>query len=126
MRGVWLLAAACAAAAGCGGSPDDGRQNVLSGTVRLNGQPPEYVMIVAVGPDGKEVSGPRMPDGSYQIVDPPTGPLKFKFAGGPPPPPGTREKSNTGNIPAKYLSVKNELQFDYTGGRQKYDIDLKP
>lgn len=127
MRCAWLLVVVGVMAAGCSSSVDEGGdKNTLSGSVTLDGKPAEYGMIVAVGPDGREVSGPRMANGSYRIVNPPTGALKFKFAGGPPPAPGDNVKAVAGSIPAKYLSTKNELGFDYNGGRQKYDIALQP
>lgn len=112
--------------AGCGESTNsDGEPNTLSGMVTMAGEPVEYNMIVAVGPGGKEVSAPRKADGSYRIVSPPTGLLKFKFAAGPPIP-GGPAKLKTGNIPVKYLSPKSELEFEYKGGNQTFDIELKP
>jgi hypothetical protein len=114
------------AATGCGGQTQPtGEENTLTGTVVLNGQPADYSMVVAIGPNGQEATGPRLADGSYNIINPPTGMLKFKFAAGPPIP-GGPPAAKTGNVPAKYLSETKELTFEYAGGNQVYNIELKP
>jgi hypothetical protein len=108
-------------------SRTDGAADVLTGTVRLNGESVEFVMLVVTGPDGKTVSGPHLPGGRYKIEKPPGGQLKFKFASAPPgggSPSG--DKAPQSPIPARYFTDRNELSFEYTGGPKQYDIDLKP
>ena len=114
------------AGVGCDAPGPAEARNVLTGSVTVGGQPAQFGMIAAVGPGGAEASGPRLADGSYQIVNPPTGLLKFKFAAGPPVPEFDTTKAGTGNVPKKYLTADTDLQFDYKGGSQKYDIALKP
>lgn len=121
-----LLAALLAGCDGGGAGTGERTPNVLSGTVRLNGDPVEFVMLVAAGPDGTEVSGPHLPGGRYEIENPPAGRLTFRFAAAPPdagPPGGRPPKSG---IPAKYFTARNDLSFEYAGGKQTYDIELKP
>src|SRR5947209_4907406 len=64
--GVVLVAAALLAS-GCGGV-----RNSVSGKVTLGGRPVAG-MVTFVGADGKEATAPVNPDGSYTVVNPPTG-----------------------------------------------------
>ncbi|MBN9520447.1 hypothetical protein J0H58_18280 [bacterium] len=114
--------------AGCAGESADpnGPTEVLSGTVRLNGEPVDFVMLVATGPDGKSVTGPSLPGGRYRIEKPPAGKLRFKFASAPP---GGAPKSGgppRSAIPPKYFTDQNDLSFEYTGGSKSYDVVLQP
>ena len=119
------VAAIALAVAGCGAAEVDPVADVLTGAVSLDGKPANFTMIIAAGTGGKEVSGPRRPDGTFRIENPPKGPLAFRFADGPPPPgPRGVAPSATGNIPPKYLAAGNGLTFDYTGGKKTFDIEL--
>lgn len=135
---------------GCAGNGGNDRNaNSLSGKVTFQGQPVAFASLVAIGPDKTKVSSPTDADGNYAIINPPKGPLKFEFtdipAPAPPrpnPPPPAGVKYNIPPpakevsapppppvptlIPAKYRKEGNELSFEYTGGRQTYNIDLKP
>jgi hypothetical protein len=126
-RLVPAAALAAVLAAGCGEPADPaGPTEVLSGTVRMNGEPVDFVMLVATGPDGQSVTGPSLPGGRYRIEKPPAGKLKFKFAAAPPgAPPGAGGPPKS-SIPAKYFTDRNDLSFEYAGGAKVYDITLMP
>jgi len=121
---------------GCG---KGGPKNSVSGKVLFKDQP---VMgsVTFVGPDGKEVSGPINPDGTYTVNDPPLGEDKIAIKGipgmvnAPPPPqgelPGMKGMPAPPKMavppPAKYANPANGLTFKVTGGKQTYNIDLNP
>jgi hypothetical protein len=109
-----LAAAAVVVSVGCGGGGNS-EKNVLSGTVKANGQLVSDLPLVVTGPDGKTAGGMTNPQGEYIIPDPPQGKLQFHFT-----PAGPAAKL----VPKKYTKPGNGLEFDYTGGKQKYDIEL--
>ncbi len=124
---LFILAAGLFAT-GCE-SDVSGVANVLSGTITVGGVPASEVTLVAIGPDGVEATGLTDGTGKYRIENPPKGALRFRLGSQvPPPPPGVQAPPpppDAANIPAKYRTAKNELTFEYTGGKQTYDFDLK-
>lgn len=113
--------------AGCG-SKGGRSSEVLSGRLTLSDQPISHATVVAATGD-KEVSGPTSRDGVYMIYAPPKGTLRFKVYTVPPPPPGRQPPPPLPGqpvIPAKYQRFDNELSFEYMGGKQTFDIALKP
>lgn len=113
--------------------------NSLTGTITFNGKPVSFATIMVKGADGTEKNGPTDEQGKYIVVDPPEGPLKFKIvAVPPPPPPGAPEAGQGGGAPAwkpppgalslpkRYGDFENEVTFTYEGGKQTFDIELKP
>ncbi|HTU21065.1 MAG TPA: hypothetical protein VMG10_23635 [Gemmataceae bacterium] len=113
--------------AGCEGK--SGRSSeVLTGRLMLNDQPVSHATVVASVGD-KEASTPTAKDGTYTLYDPPKGTLRFKVYTIPPPPPGMPTPPSLPGqpvIPARYQSFDNELSFQYAGGKQVFDITLKP
>lgn len=110
-----LLVLGCIISAGCSQSGGDAHPDSLSGKITFQGQPvPEATMIVT-GSDGKTAGGSANAAGEYLIPEPPKGKLKFQFF------PGAKKDS----IPMKYLKPDNDLSFEFIGGKQTYDIDLK-
>jgi hypothetical protein len=114
-RFVFLTGVLAVAAVGCGKETDGGGKNVLSGAVTVGGQPAPEAAIVVTAPDGQTAGGTTDQSGRYTIPDPPVGKLQFHFI------PAGKSKG----IPAKYTRPGNDLAFDYAGGKQTYDIDLK-
>lgn len=116
-------------ASGCGSSTDPGEAGVLSGRVTLNGQPVKDATVVVVGPDRSEASGLSGAEGEYRIANPPKGLLRFRLSSFvPPPPPGVQAPPPPPGvvaIPRKYTTLGNGLEFNYAGGKQTFDIDLK-
>lgn len=100
---------------GCNQSGGDAHPDSLSGKITLQGQPVAEATMVVTGPDGKTAGGSANSAGEYVIPEPPKGVLKFQFF------PGAKKDS----IPQKYLKPDNGLSFEYTGGKQTYDIELK-
>ncbi|OWK46386.1 hypothetical protein FRUB_00085 [Fimbriiglobus ruber] len=103
---------------------------MLSGKVTVNGQPAKDVTVVAlVSGGGHEASGLTGADGTYRIVNPPKGAMKFRLSTlAPPPPPGiTAPPPPPGAtaIPPKYTTPENGLSFEYSGGKKTYNIDIK-
>jgi hypothetical protein len=102
---------------------------ILSGKVTLNSQVLTMGTVMVIGPDRTEASAQIHSDGSYRIENPPKGELKFKAFILPPPPPGVPPMPPVKGqpvVPAKYIEYKNELAFDYTGGKQTYDVVMNP
>jgi hypothetical protein len=130
--------------AGCSGS---GPKNTVSGKVTLKGQ---LILgsITFVGPNGKEVTAPINPDTSYLIPDPAMGENKIAIKGIPGAAPGgaPAEAGQPGlkkdmmkdmlspttmgvPPPAKYATPggpDGKLTFTVTGGKQEFNIELKP
>jgi len=126
------------------GCPDAGVSNVVSGAVTLNGSP-VAAEVTFIGADGKTVSGPTNPEGSYFINNPPTGDVKITLKplpGAMPPVGGDKAKApgdkattdltgkNTVKMgvppPAKYASPDNGLKYEVKPGKHKFDITLTP
>jgi hypothetical protein len=110
-----LLGAALALASGGCGNQNTSGKNLLSGTVKADGQLVPDVPLVVTGPDGKTAGGMTDPKGEYIIPDPPQGKLQFHFM-----PAGPSAKL----IPKKYTKTGNGLEFDYTGGKQTYNVEM--
>jgi len=121
------LAASGLVVAGCGSERSD---DLLTGRVTVAAQPANQITVTVVGAEGKEGSGLTNREGTYRIENPPKGKLTFVLSTFvPPPPPGTPAAPippGTVKVPEKYTKPGNGLSFDYSGGRQKYDIDLNP
>jgi hypothetical protein len=112
---------------GCG-SGNNRSSQALTGRLTLNNQPISHATVVVAAGD-QEISGPTSKDGVYTIYAPPKGKLRFKVYTVPPPPPGMPPPPPMPGqpvIPTKYQQFGNDLSFEYTGGKQKFDIALKP
>ncbi|WP_157369664.1 carboxypeptidase-like regulatory domain-containing protein [Zavarzinella formosa] len=106
---------------GCGNSSTDSQtKGLLTGKITVGGQPARQVMITAIGSGG--VAGTTSTDtGEFTIPDPPKGKLKFTIFGSQP---GVKPAANSASVvPPKYAGP-NELEFDYTGGSQHFDIQM--
>jgi hypothetical protein len=123
-----ILLSAALPAAGCSSGPDG--DNVLTGTVTRNGQPVKNVTVTVGVKDGPEANAVTGDDGEYRIPNPPKGALQVRVTAlTPPPPPGTKAPPpppGSITIPPRYTKADNGLSVEYTGGKQTYDIDLKP
>ena len=110
--------------AGCGGSADPkAGKDILSGKVLVGDQPARQVIITVTGQDGKVAGGTTSEAGEYTIPDPPKGKLKFMVSGSRP---GAKLAPNAPSVvPPKY-SNPNELEFDYAGGKQTFDLKMTP
>jgi hypothetical protein len=99
----------------------------LSGKVILNGQPLTVGTLMVAGPHNEEASAQIREDGSFQILNPPKGALKFKIFMMPAPPGRPAPTASHGQpaIPEKYVVYDNELNCDYSGGRQTFDVVMK-
>ncbi len=135
-----LLVLLLGVAAGCdkGGSSS---ANAVSGKVSL-GDKPVSGLVVFVYADGKELSAPIGPDGTYTIDNPLPGQVKVSIkampgamATGAPKVAGTPEMPKDGPAmatatgvppPAKYQSATTSgLTYEVKAGKQTYDIPLK-
>lgn len=126
MRLVPAAVLAAALLTGCSGEPPEpAGTNVLTGTVKMNGEPVDFVMLVVTGSDGKSASGPSLPGGRYRIENPPTGALRFKFAAAPPGAGGPTAAPKSAIAP-RYFTDRNELAVEYPGGAKTFDVELKP
>lgn len=128
-------------AAGIIGCGDGIPSNVVSGTVRLNGEPVNGT-IHFVGQDGKEVMSPVGPaGGAYTVMNPPLGdvtillkPALGSVAAPPAPPgsvtgpemPGMPKTSASVSPPAKYGEASGGLKYSVKPGKQVHDIELTP
>lgn len=129
---------------GCG--EKGGAKNSVSGKVLFNSKPVTGT-VTFIGADGKEAASPINPDGSYNVPDPPLGEDKITIQGIPGMADAPRPQIPTTNAPgmddamkkslespsssgvappAKYASPTNGLTFKVTGGKQTFNIDLKP
>jgi len=130
--------------AGC----SKGAKDSVTGKVTLNGQKVAGTMTFT-GPDKKSATAPINPDGTYLVENPSKGENTITVKGfgtGPgaanpaafQPPAGDKGsdmlkdktvKTDMGSPPpAKYATEgpANDLKFTVKGGKEKYDIDLKP
>jgi hypothetical protein len=110
-----MLLAATALAGGCVGSKP-AHPDSLGGKITTNGQPVRSIVVTVSGSDGKSAGGMTNEEGVYLIPDPPKGKLAFQLS-----PPGGKA-----TFPRKYTKPNNGLAFEYTGGTQTYDLDLRP
>lgn len=111
-----LLFALLAAITGCGAGARDANPEALTGKVTFNGQPVKAVTITVLG-SGAPTGGTTNEEGVYTIPNPPKGQLQFQLVA-----PG----SGKAPFPVKYTKPNNGLSFEYTGGKQTYDMELKP
>jgi hypothetical protein len=117
VTGLLTLLASLTLSAGCGiGGGREANPEALTGKVTANGQPVKSVTLTVTGPDGKTAGGTTSEAGTYTIPNPPKGALKFQFVA----------PAGKATFPVKYTKPGNDLAFEYTGGKQTYDIDLKP
>ena len=139
--GLALTALAIAMLAGCGSGGKDSK-NQVTGKVTLDGKPVSGTVYFQFS-DNKELTSPISPtDGTYQIIDAPSGQVKVSIKGGlggagptskPPAAKGAPEMPEMGGgaggvpPPAKYGSpTTSGLTFEVKGGKQTYDIPLTP
>ena len=111
----------------------------IKGKVTL-GDKPVSGMIVFTGADGKEASAPISADGAYSVSNPSHGALKITITSMGPGPvkgvPSAVKPKNDGVLPAlptegipppaKYSKPDNGLTYDFKGGLQTFDLELKP
>jgi hypothetical protein len=120
--------------------------NSITGTVTLKGAPVRFASLAAISRDGEQRVSRTDEDGHFLIVNPPAGELIIRFVDLPPPsPPRPNPPPRAGvkydipppreamtppppptTIPARYVKPDAGLPFHYEGGRQTFDIDLKP
>ncbi|HTU22101.1 MAG TPA: hypothetical protein VMG10_28940 [Gemmataceae bacterium] len=122
--GVLFLGSILLGTLGCGGG--GGGDNVVSGTVKFNGQPVLGSIMFVSQKDPKNVSSTIIQDnGRYQMPKAPLGMVDVAFQPttqssdpkAPPPP----------QLPEKYLQAKTSgLSFEVKGGRQTKDFILAP
>jgi hypothetical protein len=113
---VLSLFVASAVSAGCGAAARDAHPDVLVGKITHNGQPVKSVTVTVFGPDGSPAGGTTNDEGVYTLPSPPKGQLKFQLVA-----PGSGKPP----FPVKYTQPNNDLTFEYTGGKQTYDMNLK-
>jgi hypothetical protein len=129
--------------AGCG---KPGPKDVVSGTVRLNGQEVKGTVVI-VGSDGKEQASP-IAGGKYSIANPPLGEVVFlvkgmlgapgaekgqkaekpKIKGGAGDMINQNKDTNMGvEPPGRYYKKEtSDLKFNLKGGRETVDLELRP
>ena len=132
-------------ALGCG-SGDGKPENSIAGTVTLKGAPVRFASLAAISPEGEQRVSRTDEAGHFLIVNPPPGELTIRFVDLPPPsPPRPNPPPRAGvkydipppreamtppppptPIPSRYLKPDAGLPFHYDGGRQTFDIDIKP
>ena len=112
---VLILFAAVCAVAGCGAGAREANPDALTGKITYNGQPVRSVTVTAMSPSGP-AGGTTNDEGVYTIPNPPKGKLTFQLVS-----PGSGKPS----FPVKYTQPNGELSFEYTGGKQTYNMDLK-
>ena len=141
--GFGFFALSLAVIVGCGGGGKEAK-NQVTGKVTLDGKPVAGTVFFQFA-DNKESSSPiSSTDGSYQIIDPPSGTAKVYVKGGlggagpqiggKEVPKGSPELAKdvggvSGGVPppTKYGSpTTSGLTFDIKGGKQTYDIPLSP
>lgn len=109
--------------AGCGGPTSGAGKDILSGRVMIGDQPAKQVIITVTGPDGKVSGGTTTDTGDYTIPDPPKGTLKFMVSGSLP---GKKLSSNSPSVVPPRYSNPNDLEFNYSGGKQTHNLSLTP
>lgn len=91
----------------------------LTGRITSGGQPIPFLNLMASGPKGYNTGGSTNENGEYTMPEPPKGLLRFQVFI-----PGKLPKGVT--ITEKYAKADGSgLTFEYKGGRQTFDIDLK-
>jgi hypothetical protein len=127
------------------GCTKPGPKNVVSGTVKLNGQDVKGTVVI-VDSDGKETASP-ISGGKYTIADPPLGDVVFLVKGmaglpGPENPqkaekpklkgPADKILENTDRNmavepPRRYNTKEtSDLKHTLKGGKETFDIELRP
>jgi hypothetical protein len=133
--GSIAIAIAAFAIVGCDGKGTEGAvKDSLKGNVTYKGHAVSGE-VVFIGSDRREVPVMINPDGSYIIDNPPKGELQVLVRGQPKLPPVPKGGNMPSEAPpsrgdgvappAKYARAGNGLNFNMTGGQQKYDIALE-
>jgi hypothetical protein len=123
-----LAAAFFCLAAGCTATPE----NAVTGKVTLDdGRPVTDGFVTFFAGDSRKATAHIMPDGRYQVVNPPKGPVRVAVSAPPvfPMPPGAPPLAGAPNstaLPRRYEDPNNGLTATVTGGRQTVDLELKP
>ena len=123
-----LAAAAFCLAAGCTATPD----NAVTGKVTLDdGRPVADGFVTFFAADNRKATAHIMPDGRYQVVNPPNGPVRVAVSAPPvfPTPPGAPPLAGapiSTALPKRYEDPNNGLTATLTKGRQTLDLELKP
>jgi hypothetical protein len=86
----------------------------------MDGNPVPRATVCAVREDKSEVSAQTTLDGKYSLTGLPVGKLQFKVVGSPSAVPGMPQ------VPDRYKKLNNGLGFEYSGGRQTFEIELTP
>ena len=130
------------------GCPSAGTvSDVVTGKVTL-GDKPVSGTVTFIGPENKKLNGVAGPDGSYFINNPPKGMYKITVEGlsgapasfGATAPKNRKDASSPAKDavttaappeagtapPKKYASPDNGLIFEVKGGKQEFNIELKP
>jgi hypothetical protein len=124
---AWTAGAALVLAAGCSAGPE----NAVTGKVTVDGGPPVTDGFVTFfSADNRKTVAHITPDGRYQVVNPPKGPVRVavsapRFPTIPGAPPLTGAPSPV-NLPKRYEDPNNGLTATLSEGRQTVDLDLKP
>ena len=124
MRTLFITALTLGLITGCDGSSATTPENCITGTVLVDGKPAQFPMILFRTATGEKVSGPGKSDGTYRVDNPPQGKLTVTFVASPPIP--DSQSRQLGIVPAKYITNKSDLTFDYAGGRVTQDFTLTP
>jgi hypothetical protein len=134
---VSMFIAATLFAAGCGGPKANEPTESVSGKVLLEGQPVAGT-VYFTGSDGREIPAAINVEGKYTVANPPKGEGKFTVksnlpaapAGAPQPKAGSEVAAPEGVVgkvpPAKYALPGHAIAYNYAGGKQTFDIELKP
>jgi hypothetical protein len=104
---------------GCNERPNETTDSI-SGRVMMEGKPVPRATVCVVGEDKSEVSAQTTLEGKYLLAGPPIGKLQFKVTGSP------SRVSGIPHVPPRYSKLDNGLTFEYTGGRQTFEIELTP
>lgn len=123
---------------GCGGK----KNGIVLGKVTYKGQPLGNGTVVFIGADNQGGSSPIAPDGTYKVVNAPSGSVTITVESNPPPPrantvnmpkmpemPGMPKQPEAGKyvrIPDKYRNPKQSgLTYTVQSGKQTHDIVLE-
>jgi hypothetical protein len=113
--------------AGCGAPARNGE---VSGVVKFRGSPLPSGTVTFVMGDGEKFGAAIGTGGEYSLMGLPRGPARVTVASHPRVPEGfqgARPREPHVQIPDRYREAESSpLSFELKGGRQQYDIDLKP
>jgi len=112
--------------------------NQVSGKVMLGNVPASGATVTFIGAGGKKAGALVDREGKYVVVDAPPGKVQVtvkSMAGAGPalPTPAQVKDAKAGppgatsvTVPAKYGEPNNGLTYEVKGGKETYDIELKP